>query len=116
MGKGLRFDIKIVGVRFNEYFVCSYFMWSSSVFRFHELAKDIKYNKGGILAATVSYLKMLKMDQVIHDHDDHDDKDDQDDHDAHDAHDEPDQEEPPGGGGQGSGAAEQEAAEQNSGG
>ena len=32
--------------------------------RFHELAKDIKYNKGGILAATVSYLKMLKMDRM----------------------------------------------------
>ena len=32
--------------------------------RFHELAKDIKYNKGGILAATVSYLKLLKMDQM----------------------------------------------------
>ena len=48
----------------------------TSVCRFHELAKDIKYNKGGILAATVSYLKMLKMDQVIHDHDDHGDKDD----------------------------------------
>ena len=36
--------------------------------RFHELAKDIKYNKGGILAATVSYLKMLKMDQIRKNH------------------------------------------------
>jgi len=35
---------------------------------FHELAKDIKYNKGGILAATVSYLKMLKMDQIRKNH------------------------------------------------
>merc|ERR1711962_51010 len=34
----------------------------------HELAKDIKYNKGGILAATVSYLKMLKMDQIRKNH------------------------------------------------
>ena len=36
----------------------------SSHHRFHELAKDIKYNKGGILAATLSYLKLLKMDQM----------------------------------------------------
>ena len=36
----------------------------SSHHRFHELAKDMKYNKGGILAATVSYLKLLKMDQI----------------------------------------------------
>ena len=36
----------------------------SSHHRFHELAKDMKYNKGGILAATVSYLKLLKMDQM----------------------------------------------------
>ena len=40
----------------------------TSVCRFHELAKDIKYNKGGILAATVSYLKMLKMDQIRKNH------------------------------------------------
>ena len=32
----------------------------SSHHRFHELAKDMKCNKGGILAATVSYLKLLK--------------------------------------------------------
>ena len=43
-----------------------FYAWS--LFRFHELAKDIKYNKGGILAATVSYLKMLKMDQIRKNH------------------------------------------------
>ena len=32
--------------------------------RYHELAKDIKYNKGGILKAAVSYLRILKSDQI----------------------------------------------------
>eukprot|EP00090_Calanus_glacialis_P016228 TRINITY_DN25448_c0_g1_i1.p1 TRINITY_DN25448_c0_g1~~TRINITY_DN25448_c0_g1_i1.p1 ORF type:complete len:462 (-),score=110.84 TRINITY_DN25448_c0_g1_i1:50-1435(-) len=31
---------------------------------YHELAKDIKYNKGGILKAAVSYLRILKSDQI----------------------------------------------------
>jgi len=31
---------------------------------YHELAKDIKYNKGGILKAAVSYLRILKIDQI----------------------------------------------------
>ena len=44
------------------------FSFNSLLIRFHELAKDIKYNKGGILAATVSYLKMLKMDQIRKNH------------------------------------------------
>ena len=45
-----------------------YLLTLSLFIRFHELAKDIKYNKGGILAATVSYLKMLKMDQIRKNH------------------------------------------------
>ena len=32
--------------------------------RYHELAKDIKHNKGGILRATVTYVKILKSDQL----------------------------------------------------
>ena len=44
------------------------FSFNNLLIRFHELAKDIKYNKGGILAATVSYLKMLKMDQIRKNH------------------------------------------------
>lgn len=36
----------------------------SSDSRYHELAKDIKYNKGGILKAAVSYLRILKSDQI----------------------------------------------------
>ena len=31
---------------------------------YHELAKDIKHNKGGILRATVTYVKILKSDQL----------------------------------------------------
>jgi len=31
---------------------------------FHELAKDIKHNKGGILGASVDYLRILKYDQI----------------------------------------------------
>merc|ERR1712179_250771 len=31
---------------------------------YHDLAKDIKYNKGGILKAAVSYLRILKSDQI----------------------------------------------------
>ena len=37
---------------------------SSNYSRYHELAKDIKYNKGGILKAAVSYLRILKSDQI----------------------------------------------------
>lgn len=35
-----------------------------SICRYHELAKDIKHNKGGILRATVTYVKILKSDQL----------------------------------------------------
>lgn len=31
---------------------------------YHELAKDIKHNKGGILRAAVAYLRILKADQI----------------------------------------------------
>ena len=31
---------------------------------YHELAKDIKHNKGGILRASVTFVKILKSDQL----------------------------------------------------
>ena len=34
------------------------------LFRYHELTKDIKHNKGGILRAAVAYLRSLKTDQI----------------------------------------------------
>ena len=40
------------------------FQTNRFIFRYHELAKDIKHNKGGILRATVTYVKILKSDQL----------------------------------------------------
>ena len=39
-------------------------MHSLSCVRYHELAKDIKHNKGGILRASVTFVKILKSDQL----------------------------------------------------
>jgi hypothetical protein len=32
--------------------------------RYHEITKGIKYNKGGILRASVAYLRILKSDRI----------------------------------------------------
>ena len=38
-------------------------MLTDNFCRYHELAREIKHNKGGILRATGTYVKLLKSDQ-----------------------------------------------------